>query len=77
MTLILLIFLAIGDTGSIGGLMSHEYHYTSDIGEDTICVCPSCHYSVNKTVCSESHCPQCKTMFLKQKAAEVPIQEYI
>ena len=62
---------AVGDTGSIGGLMSHEYHYVSDIGQDNIFLCSSCQYSINKVVCKESHCPQCGNAFLEQHTAEV------
>ncbi|XP_043266349.1 probable proline--tRNA ligase, mitochondrial [Colletes gigas] len=62
---------AVGDTGSVGGLLSHEYHYISNIGEDIIYVCSSCQYSINKTICEESHCPQCKNKFLEQHSAEV------
>ncbi|XP_076295671.1 prolyl-tRNA synthetase 2-like protein, mitochondrial isoform X1 [Lasioglossum baleicum] len=62
---------AIGDTGSIGGLMSHEYHYKCEVGDDTICMCSSCQYAINKTVCKESHCPECNSTFLEQNTAEV------
>lgn len=27
------------DTGNIGGTLSHEYHVTSSVGEDTLFVC--------------------------------------
>ncbi|XP_076758472.1 prolyl-tRNA synthetase 2-like protein, mitochondrial [Xylocopa sonorina] len=62
---------AIGDPGSTGGTVTHEYHYTIDIGEDTICTCSSCQYAINKTVCKESHCPVCKTELHEKHSAEV------
>ncbi|XP_053977234.1 probable proline--tRNA ligase, mitochondrial isoform X1 [Hylaeus volcanicus] len=62
---------AIGDTGTIGGLISHEYHYATDIGEDIICSCSSCQYSINKVVCNDSHCPKCNNTLVEQHTAEV------
>ncbi|CAL7937952.1 unnamed protein product [Xylocopa violacea] len=62
---------AIGNPGSIGGTMSHEYHYPSDIGEDIICICSSCQYAINKAVCKESHCPECKNELHEKNSAEV------
>ncbi|KAG6795174.1 proline--tRNA ligase, mitochondrial isoform X1 [Apis mellifera caucasica] len=62
---------SIGDPGLIGDSISHEYHYISDIGEDIVCICPSCQYSINKTICKESYCPKCKNAFNEKSAAEV------
>ncbi|XP_012142370.1 prolyl-tRNA synthetase 2-like protein, mitochondrial [Megachile rotundata] len=62
---------AVGDTGIIGGLMSHEYHYKGSIGEDTVFICPSCQYTINKTICNDTHCPNCKNEFLKEQVAEI------
>lgn len=39
--------VAEADSGSIGGSLSHEYHYQSPAGEDTLAVCPSGDYSAN------------------------------
>jgi prolyl-tRNA synthetase len=36
------------DTGDIGGSTSHEYHYPSPAGEDTLLSCRSCGYSANE-----------------------------
>lgn len=66
-----LLFIAIGDPGLIGGSISHEYHYVSDIGEDIVCICPSCQYSINKTICKDSYCPKCKNAFNEKTTAEV------
>ncbi|CAK9808126.1 Probable proline--tRNA ligase, mitochondrial [Anthophora quadrimaculata] len=62
---------AIGDPGLIGGSITHEYHYISNIGEDIVCACSSCQYAINKTITKELHCPQCKQPFLEQHTAEV------
>lgn len=62
---------AVGDTGITGGLMSHEYHYKGDIGEDIVLTCPSCQYAINKTICKDTHCPNCKNEFLKEQVAEI------
>lgn len=35
-------------SGSMGGSHSHEYHFTSDQGEDSIISCKSCGYTVNE-----------------------------
>lgn len=35
-------------SGSMGGSHSHEYHFTSDKGEDSIISCGSCGYTVNE-----------------------------
>lgn len=69
--LILFLFAAIGNPGSIGGSVTHEYHYLSDIGEDVVCTCSSCQYSINKTMHKESHCPDCKDTLKEQNSAEV------
>ena len=35
------------DSGAIGGKISQEFVFLSEIGEDTIVVCPSCRYGAN------------------------------
>lgn len=35
------------DTGDIGGLMSHEWHYVHPLGEDTLFTCLACGASLN------------------------------
>ncbi|KAK9465245.1 hypothetical protein V1512DRAFT_242167 [Lipomyces arxii] len=49
------------DSGSIGGDLSHEYHYVSSAGEDTLVVCGSCGYTANNEVAvsypSHDHAP--------------------
>lgn len=69
--LILFIFAAIGDPGTIGGSMSHEYHYISSIGEDNVCACLSCQYSINKVMRKESQCPECGSVLEQNRTAEV------
>ena len=36
------------DSGAIGGDLSHEYHFPTTSGEDTILSCNSCSYAVNE-----------------------------
>ncbi|XP_055610124.1 probable proline--tRNA ligase, mitochondrial isoform X2 [Uranotaenia lowii] len=36
-----------GDTGLMGGSMSHEYHFPSDVGEDQLVRCDECGMSCN------------------------------
>ncbi|XP_060824405.1 probable proline--tRNA ligase, mitochondrial [Bombus pascuorum] len=62
---------AIGDPGTTGGLMSHEYHYISSIGEDNVYTCSSCQYSINKVMSKESQCPECGSVLKQNRTAEV------
>ncbi|XP_043600786.1 probable proline--tRNA ligase, mitochondrial isoform X1 [Bombus pyrosoma] len=62
---------AIGDPGTFGGSMSHEYHYISSIGEDNVYTCLSCQYSINKVMCKESQCPECGSVLEQNRTAEV------
>ncbi|KAI5853086.1 prolyl-tRNA synthetase-like protein [Morchella snyderi] len=39
--------VAEADSGTIGGTLSHEYHYPSLSGEDTVFSCNECSYSAN------------------------------
>ncbi|HKL73284.1 MAG TPA: proline--tRNA ligase [Clostridia bacterium] len=38
------------DTGMMGGSVAHEYMLLTDIGEDTLVICPSCDYKANMEV---------------------------
>ena len=41
--------VAVGsDSGMMGGKMAHEFMYLSEIGEDTILICPNCDYKANR-----------------------------
>ncbi|KAL8859447.1 MAG: hypothetical protein Q9178_004125 [Gyalolechia marmorata] len=40
--------VAIAHSGAIGGIHSHEYHFPTMNGEDTIVSCEKCSYSVNE-----------------------------
>lgn len=40
------------DTGNIGGTLSHEYHVTSSVGEDTLFVCQRYDGTVQATILS-------------------------
>lgn len=40
------------DSGSIGGDLSHEYHYISSAGEDKLIRCTSCDYAANSEIAS-------------------------
>ncbi|KAF2771786.1 prolyl-tRNA synthetase [Teratosphaeria nubilosa] len=43
-------FVASADSGNMGGNLSHEYHFASPNGEDTIIKCDTCDYSANEEV---------------------------
>ncbi len=38
------------DPGMIGGTGSHEFIMLTETGEDTIIVCPNCHYAANRNI---------------------------
>lgn len=40
--------VANADSGNMGGKLSHEYHFASERGEDTIIGCTQCEHSVNE-----------------------------
>ena len=40
------------DSGMMGGSVSHEFMLLTDIGEDTLAICPDCGYSANMEVAS-------------------------
>ncbi|KAI4457943.1 mitochondrial ribosome protein l39/prolyl-trna ligase family member [Holotrichia oblita] len=48
-------------TGNIGGLISHEFHYTADVGEDKLLFCSNCNYKGNVEISGQDYCPQCKS----------------
>lgn len=50
-----------GATGSIGGLLSHEFHYPADIGEDKLLICSTCEYQGNVEITGSEHCPKCES----------------
>ncbi|KAL2716422.1 hypothetical protein V1478_014098 [Vespula squamosa] len=60
-----------GDTGSIGGCLSHEYQYLSEIGEDVILSCQSCNYCVNINLSTQSECPHCSKKLQTYNTVEV------
>lgn len=43
----------------MGGLLSHEYHYLAEIGEDEIVTCTKCNYSANTQLVGKEKCPKC------------------
>ncbi|KAK0846977.1 hypothetical protein LTS02_014675 [Friedmanniomyces endolithicus] len=40
--------VASADSGNMGGNLSHEYHFASEDGEDTVIKCSQCEYSINE-----------------------------
>lgn len=44
-------FVAVeGDNGIMGGKVSHEFMAVTEAGEDSLVICPNCHYSSNSEV---------------------------
>lgn len=40
--------VAKADTGAMGGDLSHEYHFISERGEDTVIACDNCDHAINE-----------------------------
>ncbi|KAK5134436.1 hypothetical protein LTR08_006483 [Meristemomyces frigidus] len=53
--------VANADSGSMGGKLSHEYHFASDKGEDIVIKCDSCDYSINEELCIRKYDPNVST----------------
>ncbi|KAK9884432.1 hypothetical protein WA026_007279 [Henosepilachna vigintioctopunctata] len=62
-----------GENGAMGGSLSHEYHYTAEVGEDILLKCTECNYFANAEVVKDSCCPKCKSgnVMEKYKGIEV------
>uniref|UniRef100_A0A1B6DP72 Probable proline--tRNA ligase, mitochondrial n=1 Tax=Clastoptera arizonana TaxID=38151 RepID=A0A1B6DP72_9HEMI len=63
----------LGDTGLMGGTLSHEFHYPADIGDDILLICAKCGSGKNKEVkMDDLVCQQCKSSdFHEHKGIEV------
>lgn len=63
----------LGDSGMMGGSLSHEFHYTVPVGEDTLLICNKCNGGINKQI--ESNITACDTCgnesFSEAKGIEV------
>jgi prolyl-tRNA synthetase len=53
-------------SGNMGGSLSHEYHFLSPLGEDTIIICESCGFAANEEILEKKpegqdhhQCPRC------------------
>lgn len=53
-------------SGNMGGSLSHEYHFLSPLGEDTIIICESCGFAANEEILPKKaesqykhQCPRC------------------
>jgi prolyl-tRNA synthetase len=71
-------FLEVGaSSGNMGGTLSHEFHFPSPAGEDTVLVCEICSYAANEEVVNgetkSSHkCPDCgESALSSHRAIEV------
>lgn len=63
--------IAHGDTGIMGGTLSHEFHYLSEIGEDTVLSCKTCGIYKNSTLDNNLTCSNCHQDLMKNSAIEV------
>ena len=63
-----------GDSGAIGGSMSHEYHYPAPIGQDNLVICGECGHGSNAELLSgdDQSCVKCGAAEVKtSKGIEV------
>lgn len=60
-----------GETGIMGGITSHEYHYQANIGEDVICKCSKCGYAANSVLCDKDSCAKCGCKMERSTSIEV------
>ena len=66
-------YKVVADAGIIGGSLSHEYQYLSDIGEDVIRLCKKCGYYDNVRQESRCECPKCTHGLEQVNSVEVCI----
>lgn len=61
------------DTGNMGGKISHEYHITTAIGEDSIISCAACSKAINTELAKDGRiCEKCSPdNLLKQQGIEI------
>lgn len=46
----------------MGGTLSHEYHFPSEVGEDKLLECKKCNAISNVELCNDDKvCPQCNS----------------
>ncbi|XP_030753116.1 probable proline--tRNA ligase, mitochondrial [Sitophilus oryzae] len=51
----------LGHSGTMGGNLSHEYHFLTDKGEDKIVKCSKCDFIGNQEVLTDTGCLKCKS----------------
>lgn len=67
-----IIFPVEADTGDMGGSLSHEYQYVTDVGENNLLKCTKCEFATNVELAGDiESCPKCKTTLEKHKGLEV------
>ncbi|ENN82011.1 hypothetical protein D910_01763 [Dendroctonus ponderosae] len=49
----------LGDSGAMGGNLSHEYHYPAAIGDDKILLCHQCNHATNTELTGKHKCSKC------------------
>lgn len=64
------------DVGAMGGSLSEEYQAVTDVGEDTLVLCNSCHYASNMEVAEHTVIPA-KEDELDMELVETPNKETI
>lgn len=53
------ILSVLGETGIIGGTISHEYQFKTPLGEDQLVICSNCNFAGNVEACKSITCPKC------------------
>ena len=69
------------DSGNMGGNLSHEYHFASPFGEDTIINCDTCDHSLNEELYVGKHDPHYQPRPTqagpKPASSKVAVQHYL
>lgn len=51
-----------GASGMMGGNQSHEFHYSAEVGDDTLLQCQQCGFGMNKEISPQLvKCPKCSS----------------
>ncbi|XP_058805334.1 probable proline--tRNA ligase, mitochondrial [Phymastichus coffea] len=61
----------IANSGIMGGYLSHEYHYLSNVGENSITYCKTCNYYQEDQTILITNCPNCNKELDRNNSVEV------
>ncbi|KAK5167968.1 uncharacterized protein LTR77_006535 [Saxophila tyrrhenica] len=65
------------DSGNMGGKLSHEFHFASEQGEDTIISCDKCKFSVNEELFIGPYDPRQAPLPWESQNAEADVEKEV